>query len=52
MLTLARAHAIAHEIEDEIREAFPGAEVLIHQEPDDVKDERLDDLIEGNGKGG
>lgn len=51
-LTLARAHAIAHEIEDEIREAFPGAEVLIHQEPDDVKDERLDDLIEGNGRGG
>jgi ferrous-iron efflux pump FieF len=50
-LTLAHAHTVAHEIEDEIRHAFPHAEVLIHQEPADVKDERLDDLIERNGCG-
>lgn len=44
-LTLARAHAITHEIEDEIREVFPAAEVLIHQEPHGLEDERLDARI-------
>jgi ferrous-iron efflux pump FieF len=46
-LTLARAHGIAHEIEDEIKALHPGCEVLIHQEPAGLADERLDDRIEG-----
>jgi ferrous-iron efflux pump FieF len=34
-LTLGRAHAIADEVEAEILEFLPGAEVLIHQDPAD-----------------
>ncbi len=34
-LTLKRAHAIADEVEAEILEFLPGAEVLIHQDPAD-----------------
>ena len=32
-LTLYRAHAVADEVEAALREAFPGAEVIIHQDP-------------------
>ncbi|HEV2650436.1 MAG TPA: cation diffusion facilitator family transporter [Rhizomicrobium sp.] len=32
-MTLMRAHAISDEVEDEIRKAFPQAEVIIHQDP-------------------
>jgi ferrous-iron efflux pump FieF len=32
-ITLARAHDIAHEIEALILAAFPGAEVIVHEEP-------------------
>ena len=34
-MALAHAHAIADEIEREVRAAFPGAEVLIHEDPVD-----------------
>ena len=32
-MRLVRAHAIADEVEAALREAFPGAEVIIHQDP-------------------
>ncbi len=32
-LTLMQSHEIADEVEDAIRAAFPGAEVIIHQDP-------------------
>ena len=32
-LTLYRAHAVADEVEAALRAAFPGAEVMIHQDP-------------------
>ena len=32
-LALSEAHEIADEVEDRIRDAFPGAEVIIHQDP-------------------
>jgi ferrous-iron efflux pump FieF len=32
-LSLLAAHDIADEVENELREAFPGAEVIIHQDP-------------------
>jgi ferrous-iron efflux pump FieF len=32
-MALGRAHAIADQIERQVRDAFPGAEVLIHQDP-------------------
>ncbi|HYG87770.1 MAG TPA: cation diffusion facilitator family transporter [Azospirillum sp.] len=46
-LTLAEAHDITDAIEQELRAAFANAEVLIHQEPAGLKDERLDHRIEG-----
>jgi ferrous-iron efflux pump FieF len=48
-LRLDRAHAITDEIEHRLRTAFPGADVLIHQEPAGLRDERLDDRI-GTGE--
>ena len=32
-MTLYRAHSVADEVEAALREAFPGAEVMIHQDP-------------------
>ena len=39
-MLLRRAHEIADEVEDRIREAFPNAEVIIHQDPDNVVERR------------
>jgi ferrous-iron efflux pump FieF len=44
-LPLAHAHDIAHEVEDAIRDAFPEADILLHQEPAGLEDERRDALI-------
>ena len=37
-LTLYRAHEIADQVEAELEQAFPGAEVLIHQDPFGVEE--------------
>lgn len=35
-MTIARAHAVAHDVEDKLKQAFPGvAEVVVHVEPED-----------------
>lgn len=39
-LTLLRAHDISDAVEMEIRAAFPGAEVLIHQDPAGINEDR------------
>lgn len=39
-LTLSRAHKIADEVERRIREAFPNSEVIIHEDPDDIVEDR------------
>ena len=44
-LSLEQAHAIAHEVEQRIRAAFPAADIIVHQEPAGLADERLDALI-------
>jgi len=44
-LTLAEAHDITDAVEARLRAAFPTAEILIHQEPEGLDDERLDHLI-------
>jgi len=44
-LPLGRAHDIAHEVEDRIREAFPDADIVLHQEPAGLADARLDEQI-------
>jgi ferrous-iron efflux pump FieF len=44
-LTLNEAHDITDEIEVSLKEAFPKAEILIHQEPAGLDDQRLDQRI-------
>jgi ferrous-iron efflux pump FieF len=39
-MTLARAHVISDEVEAEVQAAFPGAEVIIHQDPHGVEEAR------------
>jgi ferrous-iron efflux pump FieF len=44
-LRLDQAHDITHEVEARIREAFPDADIIVHQEPAGLADERLDHRI-------
>lgn len=44
-LTVNQAHDIADSVEAALRAAFPGAQVLVHQEPAGLDDERLDHAI-------
>ncbi len=44
-LTLNEAHDIADAVETSLSEAFPGAAIIIHQEPAGLEDARLDDAI-------
>lgn len=44
-LSLESAHDITDAVEQALKEAFPGAEVVLHQEPAGLEDDRLDDLI-------
>jgi ferrous-iron efflux pump FieF len=41
-LSVADGHAIADQVEQAVRAAFPAAEVLSHQEPAGIADDRLD----------
>jgi ferrous-iron efflux pump FieF len=41
-ITLLRAHEIADEVEAEIMAAFPGAEVIIHQDPSQIEEDMPD----------
>ena len=45
LMTVHDAHTITEHIEDRLHEAFPGSEVIIHQEPHGIDDERLDDRV-------
>lgn len=38
--TLARAHEVSAAVEASLREAFPGAEVIIHQDPEGIDEPR------------
>ncbi len=40
--SLLKAHDIADEVEVELRKAFPGAEVILHQDPHGIEEERAD----------
>lgn len=39
-MTLLRSHEIADEVEARLHEAFPGAEVIIHQDPHGIEEPR------------
>ena len=45
-MSLHDAHDVTEEIEMKLYEAFPTAEVIIHQEPAGIDDDRLDDRLE------
>ena len=49
-LTLAQAHDITDEVERQLMAAFPLSEVLVHQEPYGLTDERLDTRIAEAGR--
>jgi len=41
-MTLRRAHAVNDAVEAGIREAFPGADVIVHAEPADLDEAKPD----------
>lgn len=45
-LLLEEAHQICERVEHKIKKAYPEAQVLIHQDPFGVKEDRLDDFLE------
>lgn len=49
-LTLFKAHKITDEVEHKILELYPHSQILIHQDPLGLKEERLDHQIEGSCK--
>ena len=44
-LHLSKAHELAHRVEDKILELYPKSQVIIHQEPVGIEDERLDNKL-------
>jgi ferrous-iron efflux pump FieF len=44
-ISVEEGHLIADQVEQAVRAAFPTAEVLTHQEPAGIADERLDDRV-------
>lgn len=46
-INVVQAHDITDAVECDLRAAFPNAEVIIHQEPAGLADERLDNRIAG-----
>lgn len=44
-LNLATAHKYTVEIEDMLRKAYPEAQIIVHQEPKGIEDERLDNRL-------
>ncbi|GBU07813.1 ferrous iron and zinc transporter [Bacteroidales bacterium] len=44
-LSLNQAHAYAHQVEDDLKKLYPRSQVIIHQEPAGIKDDRLDEKI-------
>lgn len=53
-MTLAEVHRVTDEVEDEIRAAFPGAEVILHPEPEGHNARRPPGrpAVDGSGTGG
>lgn len=46
-LTLSEAHSITDQVEVRLRTVLPDAEIMIHQEPAGLAEQRLDDRITG-----
>jgi ferrous-iron efflux pump FieF len=39
-MSLMRAHEIADEVEERIHRVFPNAEIIIHQDPEGIREDR------------
>jgi len=50
-LTVSHAHRIVDEVERQVCDAFPSAEVLIHEEPDDLPEHRSTAMRPGSRHG-
>ena len=48
-LSLDDAHEITDQVERQLARAFPGAEIILHQEPAGIEDERLDERVARHG---
>lgn len=46
-LTLNKTHELTDNVEEKIKQAFPGAQVIIHQDPYGLHENRLDYAIDG-----
>ena len=44
-MSLEKAHAYTEEIENNIHQHYPKAQIIIHQEPKGIKDKRLDHIL-------
>ncbi len=47
-ITLNEAHKLTEEVEQKIAEVYPGCQILIHQDPYGIHEDRLDHQIEGS----
>lgn len=45
-LLLSQAHDICEDVEKNIKQVYPKAQILIHQDPYGIKENRLDDLLQ------
>ncbi len=49
-ISLQKAHELTEDVENKIFQAFPGCQILIHQDPIGVKENRLDYQLDGSCK--
>lgn len=47
-LSLLEAHQLTEKVEQKIKFAYPKAQIIIHEDPYGIKEDRLDDTLEGN----
>ena len=47
-LSLFEAHNFSEHVEEKIKQEFPNAQVVIHQDPFGIKENRLDDFLDAN----
>lgn len=47
-LSLLKVHELTEEVEQKIKSAYPQAQVLIHEDPFGIKEDRLDDTLNGS----
>ena len=48
-LPLSKAHDYTDTVEDALRAAYPNSQIIIHQDPAGLKENRLDHKIRCNG---